>query len=110
MIQDPTDKTLGAKSSILEMALSGAELPERQLNDAIQRCDWRHAIQLIERQEKKLKKEESADWLAVLTNDWLLHDSAADTSAYVGCESFYSTFAARGLQAAARARSAGVFI
>ncbi|KAI4120089.1 MAG: hypothetical protein LQ345_000045 [Seirophora villosa] len=45
------------------MALLRLELPDSQINDAIDQREWRHALQLIERREKKLKKDETIDWL-----------------------------------------------
>ncbi|KAL9013220.1 MAG: hypothetical protein Q9173_002077 [Seirophora scorigena] len=45
------------------MALLRLELPDSQINDAIDQHEWRHALQLIERREKKLKKDETVDWL-----------------------------------------------
>lgn len=47
-------------------ALRGlSELPDAQIDDAIQRQEWTLALQLIEQKEKKLKKNEASDWLAV---------------------------------------------
>ncbi|KAL9031855.1 MAG: hypothetical protein Q9196_000169 [Gyalolechia fulgens] len=46
------------------MALRGLEeLPDLQINDAIAQQDWRHALQLIEKREKRAKKDQSVDWL-----------------------------------------------
>ncbi|KAL9605137.1 MAG: hypothetical protein Q9219_000071 [cf. Caloplaca sp. 3 TL-2023] len=47
------------------MALHGLEeLPDLQINDAIAQHEWRHALQLIEKREKK-SKSQSSDWLVV---------------------------------------------
>ncbi|KAL9007123.1 MAG: hypothetical protein Q9188_000158 [Gyalolechia gomerana] len=46
------------------MALRGlGELPDLQISDAIAQQEWRHALQLIEKREKKMKKDQSVDWL-----------------------------------------------
>ncbi|KAL8709120.1 MAG: hypothetical protein Q9220_006141 [cf. Caloplaca sp. 1 TL-2023] len=34
-----------------------------QVNDAMEKEEWRHALQLIEKREKKLKKGQANDWL-----------------------------------------------
>ncbi|KAL8944577.1 MAG: hypothetical protein Q9216_000380 [Gyalolechia sp. 2 TL-2023] len=48
------------------MALRGLEeFPDLQINDAIAQQEWRHALQLIEKREKRLKKDQSVDWLTV---------------------------------------------
>lgn len=48
-----------------EMAIRGLELPDSQISDAIVQDEWRRALQLIEKREKKLKKDETLDWLTV---------------------------------------------
>ncbi|KAL8730427.1 MAG: hypothetical protein Q9166_004065 [cf. Caloplaca sp. 2 TL-2023] len=50
----------------MEPALRGLkDLPDLQINDAIAQDEWRLALRLIEKREKKLKKGETNDWLAV---------------------------------------------
>ncbi|KAL8655697.1 MAG: hypothetical protein Q9210_000719 [Variospora velana] len=45
------------------MALLRLEVPDSQINDAIDQREWRHALQLIEKREKRLKRDETIDWL-----------------------------------------------
>lgn len=66
------------------MALLRLELPDSQINDAIDQREWRHALQLIERREKKLKKDETIDWLTVLTLKFTLHGCMTDEIACSG--------------------------
>ncbi|KAL8843581.1 MAG: hypothetical protein Q9170_000085 [Blastenia crenularia] len=48
------------------MALRGLdELPDVQINDAVVQHEWRHALQLIEKREKKAKRDQPIDWLTV---------------------------------------------
>lgn len=52
----------------MELALRGLkDLPDLQIQDAIAQNDWRHALQLIERRERKFKKGQKNDWLEVRT-------------------------------------------
>ncbi|KAL9591101.1 MAG: hypothetical protein Q9203_000100 [Teloschistes exilis] len=54
-------------------ALRGlSELPDAQIDDAIQRQEWTLALLLIEQKEKKLKKNEASDWLAACKASVLL--------------------------------------
>ncbi|KAI4258318.1 MAG: hypothetical protein LQ352_001256 [Teloschistes flavicans] len=54
-------------------ALRGlSELPDAQIDGAIKRQEWRLALQLIEKKEKELKKDEASDWLAACKASVLL--------------------------------------
>ena len=44
--------------------------PEQQIYDAIVEEEWRRALQMIEKREKKLKKGQTSDWLTVGTTSW----------------------------------------
>ncbi|KAL8773116.1 MAG: hypothetical protein Q9209_001792 [Squamulea sp. 1 TL-2023] len=48
----------------MKLALRGLkDNPDLQIHDAIVSAEWRHALQLIEKREKKLKKGQANDWL-----------------------------------------------
>ncbi|KAL8908750.1 MAG: hypothetical protein Q9207_000607 [Kuettlingeria erythrocarpa] len=48
------------------------ELPDSQILDAIDQGEWRHALQLIEKKERRLKKDETIDWLTACKASVLL--------------------------------------
>ncbi len=55
----------------MELALRGLkDHPDQQIHDVIVQEEWRHALQLVERREKKLKKAQVNDWLTVCTTSW----------------------------------------
>ncbi|KAL8699661.1 MAG: hypothetical protein Q9224_001319, partial [Gallowayella concinna] len=55
----------------MELALRGLkDLPDLQIQDAIAQDEWRHALQLIEKRERRLKKGQTNDWLAVPISLW----------------------------------------
>lgn len=55
----------------MELALRGLkDHSDQQIHDAIVQEEWRHALQMIEKREKKLKKGQINDWLTVCTTSW----------------------------------------
>ncbi|KAL8813455.1 MAG: hypothetical protein Q9200_000252 [Gallowayella weberi] len=57
----------------MELALRGLEdLPDLQIQDAIAQNEWRRALQLVEKRERKLKKGQINDWLAACKSSVLL--------------------------------------
>lgn len=66
------------------MALLRLEVPDSQINDAIDQREWRHALQLIEKREKRLKRDETIDWLTVHTPALALHRCMTDELAGLG--------------------------
>ncbi|KAL8808349.1 MAG: hypothetical protein Q9182_000169 [Xanthomendoza sp. 2 TL-2023] len=57
----------------MELALRGLEdLPDLQIQDSIAQNEWRRALQLIEKRERKLKKGQMNDWLAACKSSILL--------------------------------------
>ncbi|KAL8789864.1 MAG: hypothetical protein Q9213_000932 [Squamulea squamosa] len=57
----------------MELVLRGLkDHPDLQIHDAIVSAEWRHALQLIEKREKKLKKGQTNDWLTACKASILL--------------------------------------
>lgn len=55
----------------MELALRDLrDHPDQQIHDAIIDEEWRRALQMIEKREKKLKKGQTSDWLTVGTTLW----------------------------------------
>ncbi|KAL8880179.1 MAG: hypothetical protein Q9198_002364, partial [Flavoplaca austrocitrina] len=44
--------------------------PDQQIHDAIIDGEWRRALQMIEKRERKMKKGQTSDWLTVGTTSW----------------------------------------
>ncbi|KAI4261185.1 MAG: hypothetical protein L6R42_003613 [Xanthoria sp. 1 TBL-2021] len=57
----------------MELALRGLkDHSDQQIHDAIVQEEWRHALQMIEKREKKLKKGQINDWLTACKASVLL--------------------------------------
>ncbi|KAL8999299.1 MAG: hypothetical protein Q9169_001844 [Polycauliona sp. 2 TL-2023] len=57
----------------MELALRGLkDHSDQQIHDAIVHQEWRHALQMIEKREKKLKKGQINDWLTACKASVLL--------------------------------------
>ncbi|KAL9638943.1 MAG: hypothetical protein Q9204_001304 [Flavoplaca sp. TL-2023a] len=55
----------------MELALRDLrDHPDQQIHDAIIDEEWRRALQMIEKREKKTKKGQTSDWLTVGTTSW----------------------------------------
>ncbi|KAL8674694.1 MAG: hypothetical protein Q9168_000926 [Polycauliona sp. 1 TL-2023] len=57
----------------MELALRGLkDHPDQQIHNAIADAEWRHALQMVEKREKRLKKGQANDWLTACKASVLL--------------------------------------
>ena len=95
--------SLEAVPTNMQLSLRGRkDQPDLHIHHAIAQKDWRRALQLIEKREKRLKKGQPNDWLMVCTDDLLGNRCGIDMILSKGLQSLRTSHASRAPQTAPR--------